>query len=189
MLSEDKKIKTKAQLKEYLDVECARFELRGRRYISYLFQISEGAILRRHTILLRKTEYYINSGKKIRAFIYRGILMRFQNKTGIHMPLNIAGKGLSISHVFPICINGNVTIGENCRIMPFVCIVNSGKNDLSPTIGNNVKLGIGCKVLGDVYIADGIKIGAGAVVTKSFYEPGIHIAGVPAKKLGEPESD
>ena len=61
-LSDDKKIKTKAQLKEYLDVECERYPLHGRRYISYLLQLSEGAMLRRHTILLRKTEYYINRG-------------------------------------------------------------------------------------------------------------------------------
>lgn len=184
MLPEDKKIKTKAQLKEYLDVECARFELRGRRYISYLFQISEGAILRRHTVLLRKTEYYINSGKKLRALIYRGMLMRFQNRTGIHMPLNIAGKGLQILHVFPICVNRKVSIGENCRIMPFVSLVGDDKLDVCPVIGNNVTLGIHSTVFGDVYIADGISVGAGAVVTKSFYEPGIHIAGVPAKKIG-----
>ena len=39
-------------------------------------------------------------------------------------------------------------------------------------------------LLGGIELADGITVGAGAVVTKSFPEPGISIAGVPAKKLG-----
>lgn len=184
MLSEERKIKTKAQLREYIEADCKRYPLRGRRYLAYLLQISEGAILRKHAVMLRKTEYYTNTGKKLRAFLYRARLMRFQNKTGIHMPVNICGKGMTIFHPIQMCINGNVTIGENCRIMPFVCLVNSDEDDLCPTIGDNVTLGIGCKVIGNVYIADGITVGAGAVVTKSFYEPGINIAGVPARKIG-----
>ena len=65
MLSEGKRIKTKAQLKEYLDVELEPYQLHGRQYIAYIFQISERAILRRHTILLRKTEYHLNAGHKL----------------------------------------------------------------------------------------------------------------------------
>lgn len=52
-------------------------------------------------------------------------------------------------------------------------------------LGKNVDLGIGAKIIGGVTIADNIKIGANAVVTKSFTEPGITIAGVPAKKIKE----
>lgn len=189
MLSEDKKIKTRAQLKEYIEADCKRYPLYGRRYLSYLLQLSEGAVLRKHAILLRKTEYYINTGKKFREFIYRVRLMRFQNRTGIHVPLNAFGKGLNVIHILPIALNGNITVGENCRIMPFVTLAGDDVEDKAPTLGNNVTLGISSCVVGDVYLADNIVVGAGAVVTKSFYEPGIHIAGVPAKKLGEPESD
>ena len=184
MLPEDKKIKTKQQLREYIEADCKRYPLYGRRYISYFLQLSEGAILRKHTVLLRKTEYYINTGKKIRAMIYRARLMRFQNRTGIRMPLNICGKGMHLYHSLPIVINGNTSIGENCRIMPFVKLVGDDLYDVCPTIGNNVTLGIDCTIFGDVYIADGITVGAGSVVTKSFYEPGISIAGVPARKIG-----
>ena len=52
-----------------------------------------------------------------------------------------------------------------------------------PKIGNNVVIGVGAVVLGDIHIADGIAIGANAVVNKSFGEPSIAIAGVPAKKI------
>lgn len=52
-----------------------------------------------------------------------------------------------------------------------------------PHIGNNVVIGVGAVVLGDTYIADGIAVGANAVVNKSFEEPNIAIAGVPARKI------
>ena len=51
-----------------------------------------------------------------------------------------------------------------------------------------ITLGAGCIVIGGVELADGITVGAGAVVTKSFLEPGITIAGVPAKKIGGPKA-
>ena len=53
----------------------------------------------------------------------------------------------------------------------------------APKIGNNVEIGFGAVIIGKVIIADGIKIGANSVVTKSFLEPNITIAGVPAKKI------
>ena len=55
--------------------------------------------------------------------------------------------------------------------------------DDAPIIGNNVEVGFGAVIIGKVKIADGIKIGANSVVTKSFLEPNIKIAGVPAKKI------
>ena len=50
-----------------------------------------------------------------------------------------------------------------------------------PHLGNNVDIGYGAVLIGDITIADDIKIGANAVVNKSFTEPGVTIAGVPAK--------
>lgn len=52
-----------------------------------------------------------------------------------------------------------------------------------PQIGNNVEIGVGAKVIGNITIADNIKIGANAVVTKSFDEEGITLVGIPARKL------
>lgn len=183
MLSEDKRIKTKAQLKEYLELEYERYPLYGRRYFSYLLQLSEGAILRKHTKLLRYTEYHMNTGHKFRGAFYWARLMRFQAKHCIRIPINCCDKGLIIQHVYPCGMNGNVTVGKNCRIMPFVKIAGDDVLDKAPVIGDNVTLGIDCTIFGDVTLADGIKVGAGAVVTKSFLEPGISIAGVPAKKI------
>jgi len=186
MLSEDRKIKTRAQLKETLAIECARYPLSARRIVPYLLQISEGAILRRHTVLLRKTEYYRNTGRRVLAALFEARLMRLQNRHALHIPLNTCGKGLQIFHLFPVCMNGNVTVGEYCRILPNVSVIGDDTAaDLAPTVGDHVTLGIGCTLLGGITIADGVTVGAGAVVTKSFLEPGITVAGVPAKKISD----
>ena len=49
-------------------------------------------------------------------------------------------------------------------------------------IGNNVYIGMSARILGNITIADNVVIGANAVVTKSIAEPGITVAGIPAKK-------
>lgn len=61
------------------------------------------------------------------------------------------------------------------------CIGNSHEEDDCPVIGNNVRLGVGAKVIGNIYIADNVTIAAGAVVTKSCFEKGVTLAGIPAK--------
>jgi serine O-acetyltransferase len=54
-----------------------------------------------------------------------------------------------------------------------------------PKIGNNVFIGPGAVVIGDIEIADGIAIGANSYVNKSFKEPNITVAGCPAKKISD----
>ena len=53
----------------------------------------------------------------------------------------------------------------------------------APVIGNNVDIGVGAKIIGDITIADDVKIGAGAVVTKSCLEKGATLVGIPAKPV------
>ena len=80
-------------------------------------------------------------------------------------------------------INGNV--GDNCTFHGNNIIGNKGKGkeNLNPTLGDNVDVGANAVIIGDVQIADNCVIGAGAVVTKSFVEPGSIIVGVPARKI------
>lgn len=187
MLSEDKRIRTRAQLKEWLAIEFNRYPLQGQRWLSYLFQISEGAVLHKHTKLLRTTEYHINAGHRLRASFYHARLMRLQNRYGLHVPVNCFGKGLMISHLYPVLMNSGITVGEYCRIMPGVKITGDDTpEDRTPVLGDHITLGAGCTVFGGIELADGITVGAGAVVNRSFSEPGINIAGVPARKVGGP---
>ena len=72
------RIQTRAELKEWLALETARCPNRGKYRILNILNIGENAILRRHQILLRKTEYYINSGKRLMAKIYKIRLLQYQ---------------------------------------------------------------------------------------------------------------
>lgn len=107
------------------------------------------------------------------------------NKLGIKLGIEawegIFDEGLIIYHPGNIVINRGAKVGKNCELHGSNCIGNNGKNAKAPVIGDNVNIGVGAKIIGDVYIANNITIGAGAVVTKSFYKEGITIAGIPAK--------
>lgn len=92
------------------------------------------------------------------------------------------GKNLLISHA-PIIVNGFSKLGDNVILHGMNCIGAKHFEDDAPIIGNNVEIGVGTVLIGKIIIADGIKIGANSVVNKSFLEPNITIAGVPAKKI------
>lgn len=81
-----------------------------------------------------------------------------------------------------VVIHSRAVIGENCTIAQQVTI--GGRSGIFnvPIIGNNVYLGAGCKVLGDVHVGDNVVIGANAVVIHDVPENAI-VAGVPAKVL------
>jgi serine O-acetyltransferase len=108
---------------------------------------------------------------------------------GFTIPLNVFGPGLCIAHRGTIVINKDTRVGENCRI--HACTnIGSGRDSVSsPQIGNNVYIGPGAKIFGDITVADNIAIGANSVVNKSFYEKNISIAGVPAKKINNKGSN
>lgn len=166
-------IKSKNDLKEYMEAD--------RIHLGYTYEKPKiRDIVWRYEIYLRKAEYYNNvSGgvfHKIKGYYY-GILWNiFGLLCGFSIGLNCFEKGLSISHIGTIIVNHEAKIGENCRI--HAC-VNIGTG--SPEIGNNVYIGPGAKIFGKIKIADGIKIGANAVVNKSFLSAGKTIVGVPAK--------
>ena len=70
------------------------------------------------------------------------------------------------------------------------CIGNNGINlNKCPKIGNNVDIGYGATIIGDIEIADNIIIGANSLVNKSFLESNIIIAGIPARKIKNIEKD
>ena len=64
------------------------------------------------------------------------------------------------------------------------CIGDKGDFDnRAPVIGDNVDMGVGAKIIGPVTLADNLKIGANAVVTKSCETPSAVLVGVPAKAI------
>lgn len=140
-----------------------------------------------YLIAMRKLEYYTNCGNgggKLKKIYWR---WRFHNlgiKLGFDIPLNTCGPGLCIRHWGNVVVNPLAKIGANCIIQQGVVIGRGNHEDEVPTIGDNCYIGPGAKLYGKITVADNIAIGANAVVNKSFTEPGVVIAGVPAKVVG-----
>jgi serine O-acetyltransferase len=154
------------------------------------FAIAELIEIWKFQQLLRKIEYYKNCKCKespiwlsYYKFLFRQFI-RQSEKLGYSIPPNVFGPGLAIKHRGTIVVAETAKIGANCNI--HVCVnigVAAGAPHRVPKIGDNVYITPGVKIFGDVEIADGIAIGANAVVNKSFLEPGIAIAGSPAQKI------
>lgn len=114
---------------------------------------------------------------------YQLLRNRIGNRLGFEIGGKEIGAGLAIYHNGPVVIHGKSILGTNCSLHGDNCIGNDGITDDCPVIGNNVDIGVGAKIIGNVHIADDCKIGAGAVVVKDFLEPGSVIGGIPAKKI------
>lgn len=143
-------------------------------------------------ILLRYCEYHMNCGgihKYLKKY-YSFRLQRLGLRCGFTVPPNTCGKGLNLAHTGSIIISPYTTIGENCRIHSGVNIgVAAGTRDEAPKIGNNVYIGPGAKIFGSITIADGIAIGANAVVNRDCLEENVTLAGVPAKIINHKGSE
>jgi serine O-acetyltransferase len=142
----------------------------------------------KYQVLMRKIEYRINCKKGIVNKIILFYLTYLYNKLGVKLLINIypntCGPGLNIAHTGPIRISKGTKIGKNCRIHISTNIgIQAGTSDESAIIGDNVYIGPGVKFVSPCRIANNVAIGANSVVTKSFLEEGIVIAGVPAKVI------
>lgn len=103
--------------------------------------------------------------------------------TGIEIhPGAKIGKGLFIDHGSGVVIGETAEIGDNCTLYQGVTLGGTGKDvgKRHPTLGNNVMIGAGAKVLGPFRIGDNSKIAANAVVL-SEVPPDSTAVGIPAK--------
>lgn len=145
----------------------------------------------RFIVLMRLLEYLIDTGKPrlVRLpllFWYRRLSVRL----GFSVAPGIFGPGVAIVHYGLLIIDPTTRIGRNCRIHAGVHIGGSGNfvdpkeaHLHSPRIGDNVYIGPGAKLYGPILVGDNCTIGANAVVTKSFPEAGLTLAGVPARVI------
>lgn len=177
-------IKNKKDLKHYINSDKKQLALNKRGMLSE-FLLPNNIL--RFQVLLRKLEFYHNTRhtilKRLKKLIILYKYRKLSEKLSFSIPVNTCGPGLSIAHYGPIIINTKTTIGSNCRIHVGV---NIGELDgLAPSIGNNCYIGPGVKLYGDINIGDDVKIGANAVVNKSFTQNNISIAGVPAKIISK----
>ena len=111
-------------------------------------------------------------------------LTRFLTGIEIH-PGAVIGKKMFIDHGMGIVIGETAIIGDGCTIYHGATLGGTGKDTgkRHPTIGDNVMIGAGAKILGPICIANNVKIGASAVVLKECLQEGATIVGTKGKVL------
>jgi len=116
-------------------------------------------------------------------FLARWYSQRTVRKTGIEIhPGAQIGKGLFIDHGNGVIIGETTVIGDNVTLYQGVTLGGTGKEQgkRHPTIGNNVMISAGAKVLGSFTVGENSKIGAGSVVL-SEVPPNCTVVGVPGR--------
>ena len=149
-------------------------------YLTSWITHEDNYLIWRYLYFLRREEAASN---KLFAYYWRRRKNDLGAKLGIIIYAGTCGKGLRIWHYGSTIIGGDAKIGEDCVFHGQACIGNDGTGTAAPVIGNRVDIGVGAKIIGDLTIADDVKIGAGAVVTKSCLEQGATLVGIPAKIL------
>jgi len=119
--------------------------------------------------------------RKILSAVYRVLFKLVQIVTGIELPCEVQiGRNFVIDHFGGIVVSGFARFGDNCRIRNGVVIgLSIAERPCAPVIGNNVDIGAGAKVLGEITIGDNVLIGANAVVVRDVPSDSIAV-GVPA---------
>lgn len=181
-------IKTKEKLKEVLQIESKLYLGNKRRKAIELFFVNDKDWqIFRFQKALRYSEYHYNNRNNIIHKILYVIYRRRKNTLGLRLGIEIwensFGPGLRIWHTGAIVVNGYAQIGDNCQLRGENCIGISRDGSGVPSIGNNVIIGNGAKILGDVRIQDNTVIGAGAVVVKNSDIDGDVLVGVPARSI------
>lgn len=121
--------------------------------------------------------------KRKRFLIARIISEKAKRKTGIEIhPGATIGKNLFIDHGMGVVIGETCVIGDNVTLFHGVTLggTGKGKGKRHPTIGNNVFIGSGAKILGNITIGNNVKIGANSVILESIPD-NVTVVGIPGK--------
>lgn len=116
-------------------------------------------------------------------FLARWISQRTAHKTGIEIhPGATIGKGLFIDHGHGVIIGETAVVGDNVTLYQGVTLGGTGKEKgkRHPTIGDNVMISAGAKVLGSFTVGENSKIGAGSVVVNEV-PPNCTVVGIPGR--------
>jgi serine O-acetyltransferase len=119
----------------------------------------------------------------------------FQNRMSTEFGVDIhpaarMGHGIMLDHATGLVIGETAVVGNNVSILQSVTLGGTGKDegDRHPKIGDGVLISAGAKILGNIRVGEGAKVGAGSVVLDDV-PAHTTVAGVPAKIVGRPASD
>lgn len=124
-------------------------------------------------------------------WIARIIYSHYRFKYCVHIDFTAQiGPGLYICHVGSIVSNRRCVIGKNYNLSHEVTLGARSRGELAgcPTIGDNVYIAPGSKVIGKIHVGDHAAIGANCVVTKDVPRRGV-VVGIPGKVISEDGSD
>lgn len=134
-----------------------------------------------HAVLMHRVAHWLY---RHRRFLLARVISQFSRwLTGIEIhPGARIGEGFFIDHGMGVVIGETAEIGDNVTLFQGVTLGGTGKEKgkRHPTIGNNVMIGVGAKILGSITVGDNCKIGAGAVVVKDV-PANCTVVGVPGR--------
>jgi serine O-acetyltransferase len=152
-------------IKEWLLNDIWRF-LRALRFAEYVHNTKHGRLW--SLIRLWSKYRYKSIGKKL----------------GYSIPINVFGPGLCLPHYGNIVVNKEVRVGANCKIHVGVNIGADFYDSIkAPKLGDNCYIAPGAKLFGGISLGNGTKVGANAVVNKTFEGDNLVLLGVPAKPV------
>lgn len=134
-----------------------------------------------HALLMHRLSHYLYKRGFILVPRMISQFSRFLTGIEIHPGAQI-GDGVFIDHGTGVVIGETAEVGNNVTIYQGVTLGGTGKEKgkRHPTVGNNVVISTGAKVLGNIKIGDNAKIGAGSVVLKEV-PPNTTVVGIPGK--------
>ena len=134
-----------------------------------------------HALLAYRVAHHLH--EREHYFTARLISQTARHLTGIEIhPGAKIGRGLFIDHGMAVVIGETAELGDNCTLYQGVTLGGTGKDvgKRHPTLGNNVLVGAGAKVLGPFRVGDNAKIAANAVVLNEI-PPDSTAVGIPAR--------
>ena len=135
------------------------------------------------TYLFRKSQF----SRGIVQKTYHALLLMMGKKHGIEIDYPVqVGKGLFIAHPYGITINDKVVIGQNCNIHKGVTIgqENRGIRKGTPTIGNNVWIGMNSTIVGSIHIGNDVLVAPNTYLNSDVPDHSI-VIGSPAKIISK----
>ena len=134
-----------------------------------------------HALMMYRASHALHERGHKHAARFVSQSARFLTGIEIHPGATI-GRGLFIDHGSGVVIGETAIIGDNCTIYQGVTLGGTGKDigKRHPTLGNNVMVGSGAKVLGPFRVGDNARIAANAVVLREVPE-GATVVGVPGR--------
>lgn len=136
-----------------------------------------------HALLMHRWSHFLWTHKLRWSARMNSHIARWLTGIEIHPGAKI-GRRFFIDHGMGVVIGETTEIGDNCTIYQGVTLGGTSweKEKRHPTLGNDVVVGAGAKVLGPFTVGDGARIGSNAVVTREV-PAGVTIVGVPGREV------